>query len=81
MSRSTDLAICAWDQQVPASNGVWASPILNGRIWVVFRLAALSRLKHFRRVATRYDKLADNFFAMIRLACMRLWLRAYESTT
>ena len=39
-----------------------------------------SKLKHFRRIATRYDKLADNFLAMIKLASMRLWLRAYEST-
>jgi transposase len=39
-----------------------------------------SKLKHFRRVATRYDKLADNFLAMVKLASMRLWLRAYEST-
>jgi transposase len=34
-----------------------------------------SKLKHFRRVACRYDKLAENF-----LASMRLWLRTYEST-
>jgi transposase len=39
-----------------------------------------SRLKHFRRIATRYDKLAANFLAMVQLASMRLWLRAYEST-
>ncbi|MBB5984199.1 transposase [Sphingobium sp. B1D3A] len=39
-----------------------------------------SKLKHFRRVATRYDKLASNFLAMVQLASMRLWLRAYEST-
>ncbi len=25
-------------------------------------------------------KLADNFLAMVKLASMRLWLRAYEST-
>ena len=37
-------------------------------------------LKHFRRVAARYDKQAANFLAMIQLASMRLWLRAYEST-
>jgi transposase len=30
-----------------------------------------SKLKHFRRVATRYDKLADNFLAMVKLASMR----------
>lgn len=39
-----------------------------------------SRLKHFRRVATRYDKLTENFLAMVQLASMRLWLRVYEST-
>ena len=38
-----------------------------------------SKLKHFRRVATHYDKLAANFLAMVQLASMRLWLRAYES--
>ena len=26
-----------------------------------------SKLKHFRRVATRYDKLAENFLAMVQL--------------
>ena len=39
-----------------------------------------SKLKHFRRIATRYDKRADNFLAMVKLASMRLWLRVYEST-
>ena len=41
---------------------------------------SFSKLKHFRRVAKRYGKLAANFLAMIQLASMRLWLRAYEST-
>ena len=39
-----------------------------------------SKLKHFRRVATRYDKLAANFLAMVQLASMRLWMRANEPT-
>ena len=39
------------------------------------------KLKHFRRIATRYDKLARNFLAAVLLASTRLWLRAYESTT
>ncbi|TKT67199.1 IS5 family transposase [Rhizobiaceae bacterium LC148] len=34
------------------------------------------KLKHFHRVATRYDKLARNF-----LAAARLWMRVYETTT
>ena len=40
-----------------------------------------AKLKHFRRVATRYDKLAANFLAMVQLASIRLWLRAYEAAT
>jgi transposase len=39
------------------------------------------KLKHFRRVATRYDKLARNFLAAVTLASTRLWMRDYESTT
>ncbi|MGE8136123.1 IS5 family transposase [Novosphingobium subterraneum] len=38
------------------------------------------KLKHFRRIATRYQKLADNFLVVVKLASCRLWLRAYEST-
>ena len=40
-----------------------------------------NKLKHFRRIATRYEKLAANFLAMIKIATIRLWLRFYESTT
>ena len=40
-----------------------------------------NKIKHFRRIATRYDKLAENFLAAIKLAAVRIWLRSYESTT
>jgi transposase len=40
-----------------------------------------NKLKHFRRIATRYDKTARNFLAAIMLAASRLWMRAFESTT
>ena len=40
-----------------------------------------NRLKHFRRIATRYDKLARNFLAAVALASARIWMRSYESTT
>jgi transposase len=39
-----------------------------------------SKLKHFRSIATRYDKLAENFLAMVELASVRFGLRAYKST-
>ena len=40
-----------------------------------------NKIKHLRRVATRYEKLAANFLAMIKLAAIRIWLRYNESTT
>ena len=40
-----------------------------------------NKLKHFRRIATRFDKLARNYLAAVLLASTRLWLRTYESTT
>jgi len=40
-----------------------------------------NKLKHFRAVATRYDKRADNFLASVQLASIRIWLRANESMT
>jgi hypothetical protein len=35
--------------------------------------------KQCRRVATRYDKLAANYLAFVKLASIRIWLRANES--
>ena len=34
----------------------------------------INRLKQFRRVATRYEKRAVNFLAMVTLASLLLWL-------
>ena len=35
----------------------------------------LNKIKHCRRVATRYDKFAANYLAFVQLASIRLWLR------
>jgi transposase len=40
-----------------------------------------NKLKHFRAIATRYEKHAANYLALIKLAATRIWLRAYESVT
>ena len=39
-----------------------------------------NKLKQFRRIATRYDKLGATFFAFIQLAAIRISLRSIEST-
>jgi transposase len=40
-----------------------------------------NKLKHFRKIATRYEKSARNYLAAALLACSRLWLRHYESAS
>ena len=38
-----------------------------------------NKLKHFRKIATRYEKTARNYLAAVLIASSRLWLRLYES--
>ena len=40
-----------------------------------------NKLKHFRAIATRYEKHDANFLALVKLASVRIWLRAYESVS
>jgi transposase len=47
--------------------------------WYLYKLRHLvenifARLKHFRAIATRYDKLERNFYNLVGLACSFLWL-------
>ncbi len=85
-----------WIRQAVANRGGWANiPVRKASIGkrepIVFspRLYKarnaierfFARLKQFRAIATRYDKLAANFLAAVKLACLRLWLRRYEPTS
>jgi transposase len=40
-----------------------------------------NKLKHFRAIATRFEKHAENYLALVKLAAIRIWLRTYESVT
>ncbi len=80
-------------REAMAARGVWANirpmpnrirhPVFNG--WVYWQRNLVERffnkLKHFRAVATRYDKRDDNFLASVQLAFLRIWLRSCESIT
>ncbi len=71
----------AWANIPPKSNRkdpICFSPHLYKARNLVERF--FNKIKHFRRIATRYDKLAANYMVMIKLASIRVWLRAYEST-
>ena len=81
-----------WIRSLAAEKGAWANipPRCNRNELICFRPYLyrvrnlverfFNRIKHCRRVATRYDKLAANYLAFVQLASIRLWLRANEST-
>jgi len=40
---------------------------------------AAPNIPAFRRVATRFEKLAANYLAMVNLASLRIWLRVHNN--
>ncbi len=40
-----------------------------------------NKLKHFRAIATRFEKHDANYLALIKMAAARIWMRFYESVT
>jgi transposase len=72
----------AWANIPPKRNRTEAlcfSPYLYRARNLVERF--FNKIKHCRRVATRYDKLAVNYLAFVQLASIRLWPRVNESTS
>ncbi|QKQ72696.1 hypothetical protein FBB35_04285 [Nostoc sp. TCL240-02] len=48
--------------------------LLMKRMSLLMKSSAINRLKQFRHIATRYEKLAANYTAMIAIASILLWL-------
>ena len=69
--------------QIPSTRQRLVRRSVNRRIYRQRNLVErfFNKLKHFRRIATRFDKLARNFLAAVTLAATRIWTRSYESTT
>ena len=40
-----------------------------------------NKIKHFRAIATRFEKHDANYLALVKLAAAKIWMRAYESVT
>jgi transposase len=68
---------------IPSQSNVKVRRVVDREIYRQRNLVErfFNKLKHFRRIATRFDKLARNYLAAVLLAATRLWARAYESTT
>ena len=39
-----------------------------------------NKIKHSRRVATRYDKLVSSFLGFVQIATIRIWIRFVHTT-
>ena len=58
-------------------------PKFNKRLYKKRNLVErfFNKLKHFRAIATRYEKHDANYLALVKLASVRIWMRFYESVT
>ena len=78
---SQDIRICIMENNAKAvipvkSNSKSSNDDMD---WYLYRCRhlvenAFARLKHFRGIATRYDKLKASYEAAIILACTYIWL-------
>jgi transposase len=80
-------------RQSVASRGGWANvKPMPGRVNIpafsqfLYRYRNLverffNKLKHFRAVATRFEKHDANYLALVKLAAARIWMRFNESVT
>ena len=74
-------------RQMLAKRGAWANvrPMPNRKnvpafSHFLYRYRNLverffSKLKHFRAIATRYEKHAENYLALVKLASAKIWMR------
>jgi transposase len=81
-----------WIRALASQQGAWANiPPKRNRTEAIcfsphlYRARNLverffNRIKQCRRIATRYDKLAENYLAFVKFASIRIWLRVNEST-
>jgi transposase len=59
------------------SNSTKANPEFDSFLYKLRHLVEnlFARLKHFRSIATRFDKLARNYKAMVYLGCSFIWVK------
>lgn len=67
---------CRISAVIPQLNTEKAPRLMDWRLYrernVVERF--VGRLKEYRRIATRYEKLATSYLAFVQLAAIRIWL-------
>jgi transposase len=64
---------------IPPKRNRKVQPIIDGHLYALRNLVerCFSKLKHSRRLATRYDKTADSYLGFVLVASARLWIRHF----
>jgi transposase len=67
---------------IPAKRNRKVQPVIDGHVYALRNLVerCFSKLKHSRRLATRYDKTANSFLGFVLVASIRLWVRHFVHT-
>ena len=80
-------------RETMTAQGVWANirpmdhrlnpPVFSPFLYRYRNLVErfFNKLKHYRAIATRYEKRATNYLALVKLAATRVWLRHNESVS
>jgi transposase len=64
---------------IPPKRNRKVQPVIDGHLYALRNLVerCFSKLKHSRRLATRYDKTADSYLGFVLVASTRLWVRHF----
>ena len=68
---------------IPPKSNRKVQPVIDGHLYALRNLVerCFSKLKHSRRLATRYDKTADSYLGFVLVASVRLWVRHFVNRT
>jgi transposase len=77
-----DLAKRGVEPVIPARKNRKIQPPIDGYIYALRNLIerCFSKLKHSRRLATRYDKTTASYIGFVLIASARLWVRHFVNT-
>jgi transposase len=68
---------------IPPKRNRTVQPTIDGYIYTLRNLVerCISKLKHSRRLATRYDKTAASYAGFVLIASIHLWIRHFVNRT
>jgi transposase len=74
-----DLAARGVAAIIPPKRNRKVQPVIDGYIYALRNMVerCFSKLKHSRRLATRYDKSAESYVGFVLVASIRLWVRHF----